>query len=161
LVVPRPVRHTPSRRLVLSAVVSSALRLPWVATPFLTLGLGATVAVSWFVFGGSAAFRGPMRVLEDSWPIIYCAEAILAAAGTFWFVRMAEPLSPRQLIAYVMAAWVDEWLVLLVGGRLFSGELVEEASLFYWLIGTGGPIQPIAAALGGLWALRRDARRAT
>jgi hypothetical protein len=154
-------RHTPSQRRVLSAVINSALRLPWIAVPFLTLGLGATVAVSWFVFGGSAAFRGPLRVLEDSWPIIYGAEALLAAAGTFLFARMAEPLLRRQLVAYVVAGWVGEWLVLLVGGRLLSGELVEEASLFFWLIATGGPIQPVAASLGGLWALRRHARRAT
>jgi hypothetical protein len=153
-------RNRLSGRRVLSAVTSSSLREAWVAVPFLTLGLGATVAVSWFVFGGSAAFRGPLPVLRDSWPVIYGAEAILAAAGTFWFARMASRLSPTRLVAYVLAAWVGEGLVLLFGGTLFAGELVPEVGWFYWLIGTAGPVQPAAAALGGLVALRGRAARA-
>jgi hypothetical protein len=143
----------PLDRPVVSAVTRSSLVLPWVAVPLLTLGLGATVAVSWFVFGGSAAFRGPERALRDAWAMIYGAEAILAAAGTFVFARMAAPLPPTWLIAYVVAAWIGELLVLLLGGRLFSGELVPEVSWYYWLIGTGGPAQPVAAAIGGLVAL--------
>jgi hypothetical protein len=135
-------------------VTRSSLSLPWVAAPLLTLGLGATVAVSWFLFGGRAAFLGPERALQDSWRLIYGAEAILAAAGTFWFARMVAPLWPRRLVAYVVAAWIGEWLVLLFGGTLFAGELVPEVSWYYWLIGTGGPVQPVAAAVGGLLALR-------
>jgi hypothetical protein len=153
------IRHTQSWRPVVSAVTRTSLRLPWVGVPFLTLGLGATVAVSWFVFGGRTAFLGPERALGESWPMIYSAEALFAAAGTFWFARLAAPLTPRQLVAYVVAAWIGEWLVLLFAGRLFSGELVPEVSWYYWLIGTGGPVQPVAAAVGGLLALRgRDTR---
>jgi hypothetical protein len=152
----------PLDRPVVSAVTRSSLVLPWVAVPLLTLGLGATVAVSWFVFGGSAAIRGPERALRDAWAMIYGAEAILAAASTFVFARMAGPLPPTWLIAYVVAAWIGELLVLLLGGRLFSGELVPEVSWYYWLIGTGGPAQPVAAAIGGLVALRgRAAGRPT
>jgi hypothetical protein len=135
-------------------MTKSSLRLPWVGVPLLTLGLGVTVAVSWFGFGGRAAFQGPGRVLGESWPMIYSAEAIMAAVGTFTFAKLAGPLLPTSLIAYVVAAWIGEWLVLLIGGQLFSGELVPEVSWYYWLIGTAGPVQPVAAALGGLLALR-------
>jgi hypothetical protein len=141
-------------------VTRSSLSLPWVAVPLLTLGLGATVFASWFGFGGRAAFLGPERALGESWPMIYSAEAILAAAGTFMFARLAGPLLPTWLIAYVVAAWIGEWLVLLIGGRFFSGELVPEVSWYYWLIGTAGPVQPVAAALGGLLALRGRPRPA-
>jgi hypothetical protein len=135
-------------------VTRAALQLPWVAVAILTLGLGATVALAWFAFGGSAAFRGPLRALEDSWPLIYGAEAILAAAGTYLYARIADPLPRTWLVAYVVAAWIGEYLVLLFGGRLLSGELTTDVSWFFWLIGTGGPIQPVAALLGGLVALR-------
>jgi hypothetical protein len=130
-------------------VVNPALRLA-----VLTLGLGATVAVSWFVFGGRTAFLGPERALRESWPMIYSAEALLAAAWTFLVARMAPQLTPRQLIAYVVAVWIGEWLVLLFIGRLFSTELTPDVSWYFWLIATGGPIQPVAAVFGGLLARR-------
>ncbi len=133
------------------------LRRAWFAVPLLTLGLGATVALSWLAFGGSAAFRGPLPALRDSWPAIYGFQAVLAAAGTFWFARRAAPLTVSRLVPLIVAAWVGEWLVLFAGGRLIAGELGAEFAWFYWLIGTGGPAQPIAAALGGLLALRRPA----
>lgn len=129
----------------------------WVAVPMLTLGLGATVALSWFVFGGSAAFRGPLPALRESWPAIYGFQAVLAAAGTLWFARLAAPLTAWRLVGLIVAAWAGEWLVLFAGGRLIAGELGPEFAWFYWLIGTGGPAQPVAALLGGLLALRRPA----
>jgi uncharacterized membrane protein len=141
--------------------MTSAFRRPWAAGILLTLGLGATVAVSWLVFGGSVAFRGPVRVIEELWPLIYGSQALLAAAGTYWLAGRAALMTTRHLIGLVIAAWVGEWLVLLVGGRLFANELVPDVSWFFWLIGTGGPIQPVAAVVGGLVALRRKERGAT
>jgi hypothetical protein len=117
----------------------------------LTVVLGGCVAVAWFVFGGSASFRGPIRALEDSWPLIYGGQAVLA--GLVGIVA-ARPLVARLgwggAAAAVVAAWIGEWFALLVGGRLLAGELMPESSWFYWVIGTGGPLQPIAA-LVGLW----------
>ena len=55
----------------------------------------------------------------------------------------------------VLAAWVGELLVLFFAGTLFAGELVPEVSWFYWLIGTGGPLQPAAVILGMWLAGRR------
>ena len=49
----------------------------------LTVVLGGTVAVSWLAFGGSASFRGPLRALEDAWPLIYGSQAVFAAIVGF------------------------------------------------------------------------------
>ena len=135
-------------------MINSALRLPWVALPLLTLGLGATVAASWFIVGGSAAYRGPLPVVRDLWLPLYGMQGLLAAGGTFWFARHAAPISSFALVALIVGAWVGEWLVLLLGNTLFLGDPVLEFASFYWFVGTGGPVQPAAAALGGLLALR-------
>jgi hypothetical protein len=137
-------------------VVNPALRLA-----VLTLGLGATVAATWFIVGGSAAYRGPLPVVRDLWLPLYGFEALLAAAGTYWFASRAGPIGVPRLIALVVAAWVGEWLVLLLGTALLLGNVGPEFASFYWLVGTGGPVQPVAAAIGGVLALRRDARTAT
>ena len=125
----------------------------------LTLGLGTTVALSWFVFGGSVAFRGPLPALADAWPLIYGSQAVLAfALGVV--LGSVTTLDRSSVVAViVLAAWVGEWVVLLVAGPLFANELVPGVAWFYWLIGTGGPMQPLAA-LGGAFAARRLLDRA-
>lgn len=127
---------------------------PWVAVSALTLGLGATVAVSWFLLGGSVAFRGPIPVFRESWPAIYGFEAVLAAVGLFMFVRLAPPQRPVRLALLIGAAWIGEFAVVFVGGTMFANELVPGVAWFYWILGTGGPIQPLAALAGGLLAIR-------
>ena len=126
-----------------------------------TLALGVTVAVSWFMFGGSIAFRGPIRALAPAWPLIYGSQAVLAfVLGAVLSVTRLERLA--VVAAVVLAAWVGEWIVLLVGGTLFANELVPQVAWFYWLIGTGGPVQPLAALAGAVtWQrVRRTAARA-
>lgn len=135
--------------------LKNQLRRPWVAVVVGTLGLGATVAASWFLFGGSTAFRGPIRVLEESWPVIYASQAALAAGGTFVYQRLAGPLPMARLALIVAGAWIGEFAVLYFAGTLFAGELTGDIAWFFWLIGTGGPIQPLAALFGGWIALRR------
>jgi hypothetical protein len=130
------------------------LRRPWIAVVVGTLGLGATVVASWFLFGGSIAFRGPVRTLEESWPAIYASQAALAAGGTFLYQRLAGPLPLARLAPIVGAAWLGELVVLRFAGWLFANELTGEVAGFFWLIGTGGPIQPLAALLGGWIGLR-------
>lgn len=131
------------------------LRQTWVAVAVGTLGLGATVAASWLMFGGSASFLGPVRALESAWPAIYASQAALAAAGTFLYQRAAGPIPIQRLTLIVAAAWIGELAVLYFAGTLFAGELTSDVAWFFWLIGTGGPIQPLAAILGGWLALRR------
>jgi hypothetical protein len=126
----------------------------WASVGILTLALGLTVAVSWFVVGGSAAYRGPIPVLRELWLPLFGLEALLAAGCGFGFVSWLRERSWRRLVGLVIAAWVGEFLVLLFGGTIFANELVPGVAWFYWLIGTGGPVQPIAAVLGGLVAMR-------
>lgn len=122
----------------------------------LTVALGATVALAWLAFGGSASFRGPIRALEESWPLIYGGQALFAAAVGFVAGRpIVETYGWwRGSVVAILAAWVGEWVVLFFAGTLFAGELVPQVAWFYWLIGTGGPLQP-AAALAGVWLASR------
>lgn len=130
------------------------LEQPVVALALLTLVLGASVAASWLVFGGRAAFQGPDRVLRESWPAIYGFQAALAAIALFVFARrQAVTIGARRLLLLVVGAWLGELLVLTAGGTLLANELDPDIAWFYWLIGTGGPIQPAAAAIGGFLGL--------
>jgi hypothetical protein len=141
----RPAADTASRGRLAQPVVAMAL---------LTLVLGMTVAASWLLFGGRAAFGGPDRVLRESWPAIYGFQAALAAIAVFVFARrQALAIRAPRLLLLVVGAWLGELLVLTVGGTLIANELDPEFAWFYWLIGTGGPLQPAAATIGGLLGL--------
>jgi hypothetical protein len=140
--------------------IRTLARNPFVAATLLTLALGATVAVSWLVVGGSVAFRGPIPALSEMWLPLYALQAVLAAMVGFAASRFTGGRG-LDVVVLVGAAWVGEYVVLFFGGRLFAGELVPDVAGFYWLIGTGGPVQPIAAVLGGWLALRRQSSRRT
>jgi len=121
----------------------------------LTIALGATVAISWLAFGGTAAFRGPLRALEASWPLIYGGQA--AFAGAVGFIAapfLMTSFGHRGAVLAVLAAWVGEFIALLIGGRLLANELAPETAPLFWIVGTGGPLQPIAAILG-VWLRSR------
>lgn len=121
----------------------------------LTLVLGLTVAISWLAFGGRSAFNGPDRVLREAWPLIYGSQAVMAAIGLFIFARReSAELGIRRLTAVVVGAWLGELLALTFGGNLLANELDPDIAWFYWLMGTGGPIQPAAAFAGALLGLR-------
>ena len=124
-----------------------------------TLALGMTVAVSRLLFGGASAFRGPFAALRDSWPLIYGAQALLAAAVGCSIARLTRVATPGRTVALIGAAWVGEWLVLLVGGTLLANELVPNMAWFFWLIATGGPLQPFAAIAGAAIESRTRSRR--
>lgn len=96
---------------------------PAVAVVIATFGLGLSVAVSWFIFGGTTAFRGPFRVLEESWPLIYGSQALLAAAGTWAFGRAVGALAPARLVLVVGLGWLGELVVLLIAGSLVANEI--------------------------------------
>ena len=123
----------------------------------LTLVLGSTVAASWLLFGGGAAFRGPDRVLSQSWPLIYGSQAVLAA-GLTWIVIRREAVSRlADVMVLVTGAWIGELVALTLGGNLLANEIDPVNAWVFWWMGTGGPLQPIAALLGGLVAVRRRA----
>jgi len=137
-----------------AARIRTALQPTWASIAILTLALGLTVAVSWFVVGGSAAYRGPMPVLRESWLPLFGLESVLAAAVAFGFASRTGERSARRLVMLVIGAWLGELVVLTVAGTIFANELVPTVAWFYWVIGTGGPVQPIAAIIGGLAALK-------
>ena len=137
-----------------AARIRTAIGPPWASIAFQTLALGLTVAVSWFAVGGSAAYRGPMPVLRDSWLPLFGLESVLAAAVAFGFASRTGERSARRVVMLVIGAWLGELVVLTVGGTIFANELVPTVAWFYWVIGTGGPIQPVAAIIGGVAALK-------
>ncbi len=142
----------PTRDRVWSRVQPARLR----TVALLTLALGTSVAVSWLVFGGRAAFGGPDRVLAQSWPAIYGSQAVLAALCGLWVARV-EP-SRVWMLTLVIGAWLGELLALTLGGNLLANELDPPVARFYWWMATGGPLQPVAASAGGLlgWLLLRS-----
>ena len=126
-------------------------RLPerfWRRALILTLALGSTVAISWLIFGGTIAFRGPMRVLADRWLLIYASQALLAGLVGFALANRAPRTSMDGMGLVVAVAWIGEGLVLTLGGTLLANELVPAVAWFYWLIGTRGVVQPVAAVVG-------------
>lgn len=131
----------------------STRRLPdrfWRTALILTLALGSTVAISWLIFSGTIAFRGPMRVLADRWLLIYGSQSILAALVGFTLAKTAPRTSIRRVGFLILVAWIGEVVVLTLGGSILANELAPTVAWFYWLIGTGGPMQPIAAIVGAV-----------
>ena len=120
-----------------------------------TLGLGMTAALPWLLFGGAAAFRGPLVALRDSWPLIYGSQAVLAAVVGWLLGHSKRPATPGRAVSVIGAAWVGEWAALFVGGTLIANELTPGIAWFFWLLATGGPIQPLAAVAGAALASSR------
>lgn len=117
----------------------------------LTVALGATVAISWIAFSGGAAFQGPARVLGRSWPWIYGSQALLAASFTWSFIRTRSfRVRALHVVLLVLGAWTGELIALTAGGTLLANELDPDEAWIFWLMGTGGPLQPLAAIAGGL-----------
>ena len=137
-----------------AARIRTAIEPTSASIAVLTLALGATVALAWTVVGGRVAWQGPFPVLRESWLPLFGFESVLAAGVAFAFVSWTGERSARRLIALVIGAWIGELVVLTVAGTIVANELVPTVAWFYWLIGTGGPVQPIAAILGGLVAMR-------
>lgn len=125
----------------------------------LTLLLGFSVALAWGIAGGDTAFRGPYPVLAERAFAIYGLVAILAAGITSAvFGVFGRELSVGGGAGIVFAAWLGEWLVLYLAGWAIANELTGEVSGTFWLLGTGGPIQPLAAFAGFLLGRRLTTR---
>lgn len=119
----------------------------------LTFVLGTTTALAFFVVGGRLALLGP-GVLWQSWPLIYglvavFSAAVLAVVG----LVLRNRLTAKALGAVVLGAWFGQYLVLASG--VLADEFTPLNAIFYWLLATGGPIQPAAAILGGWLGLRK------
>jgi len=134
--------------------------LRWIAlVTALTPALALTVVLSLFLAGGNLALMGPF-VLQQSWPIVYAIHALLAAAVMYVVTRFVAPwLDAKTLLALVLAACVAELVVLLIIHPVLSNELTATSTAYLWLLATGGPLQPVAAYVGGLLALVQRQRR--
>jgi hypothetical protein len=125
--------------------------------PILTLVLGACVALSFLLIGGPVATHGP-AVVGQSWPAIYGLQAamvgvLMLGLGRWWRGR----LTGGALVTAVVGAWLGQWLVLASG--VLADELNPLNATGYWLLGTGGPLQPAVAIGAGLLGLRIRASR--
>lgn len=131
------------------------------ATFGLTLALDATVVASWTAVGGSEVGTGPWHTFRTSGLVVYAVQVLLAAAVTFAFVRLAPRYqTPRRLLLLVGGAWIGELVVLLLVGSVLASEFKDPSvATSIWVLGTGGPVQPIAALIGGPVCLQLLGRR--
>lgn len=118
----------------------------------LTFVLGSATAIAFYAIGGQVALNGP-HVLAQAWPSIYSLEAVFVSAAV-WLVGFffARQLDQRAVLLAVLGAWIGQYFVLASG--VLADELNAVNSLFFWVLATGGPLQPIAAILGGWVGLR-------
>ncbi|MET0773015.1 MAG: hypothetical protein ABWZ82_08015 [Candidatus Limnocylindrales bacterium] len=131
----------------------------------LTLALGMTVVASWIAVLGASFLNGSGPFLDATWYVTWTVQAGLAGVvgiivGRAW----GRDTSAVALVALVSAAWVGELVVATVLGPFLSNDLDPIHGPFVWLVATGGPIQPVAAAAGaviGRASARPRAARAT
>ncbi len=117
----------------------------------LTVSLGATVVVSWMAVRGPSVFNGPGPLLDPTWYLVWIVQGALASVvgmivGRAW----GRDTSAVVLVALVLAAWIGELLVATILGPFLSNDLSLVQGPFIWLVATGGPTQPVAAAAGAL-----------
>jgi hypothetical protein len=113
----------------------------------LTLALSSTVAISWLVYGREMPIGDPLSALARPW--IYISQVVMAAAIGFAAARwVGAAISGTQLVLLMFAAWMGELVLLTVFGTFVANELTPMVAWYYWLIGTGGLLQPIAATVG-------------
>jgi hypothetical protein len=62
--------------------------------------------------------------------------------------------TPGLIVLLMFAAWIGELVLLTVFGTLVANELTPLVAWYYWLLATGGPLQPIAASVGGMLGQR-------
>ena len=121
--------------------------------------LGGTVVVWWTLVGvlaGASAWRGGGNfILSGHGSLLYGLLAASAALVLFALVRRRwRDESIVRLATIVCLAWIGEGICLTLIGPLRAAELRPPLVWFMWLAATGFGLQPAAAFLGGLVALR-------
>lgn len=135
-----------------------SVEIRWPSVAATTLFMGIAVTISWMAFGrGDPYGLGPDDMLTQQRLWIYGSQFLLIGAGLYalartWFRRW----SAVTLLASVTLAWLLQGLLLTVlGERLVANELDPPIAWYFWLVATAGPLQPIAAFVGGWLGLRR------
>lgn len=124
----------------------------------LTLGMGAAVTAPWMAFASRNQSYGldPSAVLSTTRLLVYGTQFLLIGAFVFWLAQgRLRHASASHLGLLVTAAWLGEGLVLtVIGEPIVANELDPAVAWYYWLVATGGPLQPAAAFTGGWLGLR-------
>lgn len=130
----------------------------WSAVAVMTLGMGIAVTISWFVFGRQDSLGlEPHDMLTQRRLGIYGSQFLLIGGFLYaltrtWFLAW----STVTLWASVTTAWLLEGVVLtVIGEPLVANELSPLVAWYFWLVATAGPLQPLAAFVGGWLGLRR------
>ena len=141
-------------------IVTSVMlpRQPWILA-ILTLGMGAAVAVSWFAFARPLGQFGldPSSLVDPTRLKVYGVQFTLVGTLAYALARTRlRTETVRRVAGLAIAAWVGEGLLLtLVGEPLVANELTPSIAWYYWIVATAGPLQPMAAVIGGWLGLRR------
>jgi hypothetical protein len=135
----------------------------WSNVIAMTLGMGLAVTVSWFAFGrGDSYGLEPLDVLTQRRLWIYGSQFVVIGAFLYALTRTRlQAVSAVTLWASVTSAWLLEGVVLtVIGAPLVANELDPHVAWYFWLVATAGPLQPVAAFVGG-WLGLRHARTAS
>jgi len=130
----------------------------WRVIAGLTLGMGVAVAISWFLFFRDVDNFGldPASLVRFPRWAIYAVQYLMVAVLLYAVTRRwLRGVTNASLAGAVTVAWVLQGAVLtVIGAPLVANELDPEIAWYYWLVATGGPLQPAAAFAGGWLALR-------
>jgi hypothetical protein len=130
----------------------------WSNVIAMTLGMGLAVTVSWFAFGrGDSYGLEPLDVLTQRRLWIYGSQFVVIGAFLYALTRTRlQAVSAVTLWASVTSAWLLEGVVLtVIGAPLVANELDPHVAWYFWLVATAGPLQPVAAFVGGWLGLRQ------
>ena len=130
----------------------------WSAVAVMTLGMGIAVTISWFVFGRQDSLGlEPHDMLTQRRLGIYGSQFLLIGGFLYALTRTwLLAWSTVTLWASVTTAWLLEGVVLtVIGEPLVANELSPLVAWYFWLVATAGPLQPLAAFVGGWLGLRR------
>jgi len=123
----------------------------------MTVALGFSTAAAFFAVGGRVALLGT-SVLSREWPAIYGLLGLFAVGVGLLFGTACSSWPPRRIVLVILGGWIGEYLVLASG--LLALELNPLNSLYYWLLATAGPMQPVLAWIGALAGQRVRRRTA-
>jgi hypothetical protein len=129
----------------------------WSSVAVMTLGMGVAVTISWMAFGRHDSFGlEPHDLLTQRRLWIYGSQFLLISAYLYALTRGSlRALSAVTLWASVTSAWLLEGVVLtVIGEPLVANELTPLVAWYFWLVATAGPLQPLAAFVGGWLGLR-------
>ena len=105
----------------------------------LTLVLGGTTYLAFYLVGGSLAVSGP-AVLWESWWFL-CARGHARRGSRLRHGAPARVSSGlAKVVLIVLAAWLGEYLVPAFGP--VDNDLNPQNALYYWTLATAGPLQP-------------------